>query len=107
MKNISFQKNILPHLVAVIIFLVVVFIFFQPLFLTNKTIYQNDILQWEGGARELMDYRDEAAEEGLWSNSMFSGMPAFLVNVHFSGDLLLHAKNIFSLYLPAPAAYKQ
>lgn len=104
MKNINFQKNVLPHLVAVIIFLVVVFIFFQPLFLTNQTIYQNDILQWEGGARELLDYRDETADEGLWSNSMFSGMPAFLVNVHFSGDLLLHAKNIFSLYLPNPAS---
>lgn len=104
MKNISFQKNILPHLVAVIVFLIVVFIFFQPVFLTNKTIYQNDILQYEGGARELMDYRDETAEEGLWSNSMFSGMPAFLVNVHFSGDLLIHAKGLFSFWLPRPAS---
>ncbi len=104
MKNISFQKNILPHLIAILVFLVVVFIFFQPVFLTNKTIYQNDILQWEGGARELMDYRDEVAEEGLWSNSMFSGMPAALVNIHFSGDLLLHAKGLFSLWLPRPAS---
>ena len=103
MQRISFQKDVLPHLIAVIVFLVVVFIFFQPVFLTNKTIYQNDILQWEGGARELMDYRDETGDEGLWSSNLFSGMPAFLVNVNFSGDLLIHIKNLGGLFLPHPA----
>lgn len=103
MRKINFQKHILPHLLAIIVFLVIVFIFFQPVFLTNKTIYQNDILQWEGGARELMDYRDETGEEGLWSSNLFSGMPAFLVNVTFSGDLLLHVKNLGGLFLPHPA----
>lgn len=103
MKNINFKKHILPHLIAVIVFLIIVFVFFQPVFLTSKTISQNDILQWEGGARELMDYRDETGEEGLWSSNMFSGMPAFLVNVTFSGDLLLHVKNLGGLFLPHPA----
>lgn len=103
MKRINFQTHILPHLVAIIVFLAVIFIFFQPVFLTNKTISQNDLLQWEGGARQLLDYREQTGEEGLWSSNMFSGMPAFLVNVNFSGDLLLHVKNITSLYLPHPA----
>lgn len=103
MKSINFQRHILPPLVALIVFLIVVFIFFQPVFLTNKTIFQNDILQWEGGARELLDYRDETGKESLWSNNLFSGMPAFLVNVHFSGDLLIHLKNFGGLFLPHPA----
>ncbi len=103
MQKISFQKNILPHIIAVIVFLVVVFLFFQPVFLTNKTIYQNDILQWEGGARQLLDYRDKTGEEGLWGSNMFSGMPAFLINVNFSGDLLIHIKDFGGLFLPHPA----
>ena len=103
MKKINFQRHILPHLIALVVFMVIVFIFFQPVFLTNKTISQHDILQWEGGARELMDYRDETGDEGLWSSNLFSGMPAFLVNVTFSGDLLLHVKNLGGLFLPHPA----
>lgn len=103
MHKIRFKTNVLPHLVAILVFIVVVFVFFQPVFLTNKTISQNDLLQWEGGARELMDYRAKTGKEGLWSNNLFSGMPAFLVNVTFSGDLLLHVKNLGGLYLPHPA----
>jgi len=55
--NIDFKKHILPHLIAIIIFLIITVGFFSPVFFENKDIIQGDIQQWKGGARELIDYR--------------------------------------------------
>jgi hypothetical protein len=102
-KHLSFSKNILPHLVAVSIFLFVVVILFHPLILGGKYLSQHDILQWEGGAKQLIDYREATGEEGLWTQSMFGGMPAHLVNLVFSGDLIIYIQKTLTLGLPHPA----
>ena len=74
MKKIRFIEDVLPHLIAVGVFLIATFIFFKPLFLDNKSLVQPDIQQWEGSAKELRDFREETGEEGLWAGTMFSGM---------------------------------
>ena len=80
MKKIKFTEQVLPHLVAVGVFLVITVFFFNPVFFDNKTISQYDIQQWEGSSKALRDYRDKTGDEGLWADAMFSGMPAYLVN---------------------------
>lgn len=102
MKNISFKTHILPHLVAVFIFFIVTFIFFNPVFFESKKLYQHDILEAQGGAKELVDYREKTGEEGLWTNSMFGGMPGYLVNTIFSGELLAYVHQAYGLFLPHP-----
>ena len=101
--NLNFQKDIAPHLLAVVVFFLITFIFFKPMFLDNKSLNQHDILQWKGGAQELIDYREATGEEGLWSNNMFSGMPAYLVNTQFSGNLLIQVEKVYTLFLGSPA----
>ncbi|MDN5214214.1 YfhO family protein [Fulvivirgaceae bacterium BMA12] len=101
--NVDFKSDILPHLLAIVFFLIITLIFFSPLLLEEKTLTQPDILQWEGGAKELLDYRAETGEEGLWTNSMFGGMPGYLVNTKFSGNLIVHVESLFTLFLPSPA----
>ena len=100
--NVDFKADVLPHLIAVILFLVITLIFFRPVFFEGKTLSQHDILQWEGGAKELLDYRKKTGEEGLWTNSMFGGMPGYLVNTTFSGNLLIHIEKLFTVFLPHP-----
>ncbi len=105
MKKIIFTKHILPHLVAVVLFLAVTIIFYTPVFFENKQLNQHDILQGIGGGKELIDFRQSTGKEGLWTNSMFSGMPGYLINTQWSGDMLQYVQKLLSLGLPAPARY--
>ena len=100
--NVDFRQDILPHLVAVIAFLVVTVVFFNPVFFESKKLNQHDIKQWEGSAKELLDHREQTGEEGLWTNSMFGGMPGYLINVEWSDGPILLAHRVFTLGLPHP-----
>jgi hypothetical protein len=102
MKKINFSRQILPHLIAVVVFLLVTCSFFSPVFFDNKAISQHDIQQWEGSSKALRDYRTQTGEEGLWVESMFSGMPAYLVNMHWSNQPISILKRVLSLNLPHP-----
>jgi len=102
MKKINFVQHVLPHLVAVAVFLVVTMFFFSPVFFENKSLAQQDIQQWDGSSRLLRDYRDQTGKEGLWAENMFSGMPAFLINVEWSNKPVSMLKKVMSLGLPHP-----
>lgn len=96
-------RQSLPHIVAVALYVIVSVLFFSPTTLDNKVLFQNDILQAEGGNRELVTYRQQTGEEALWTNSMFSGMPAYLLTVEYSGDLLTYFLRVLYLGLSHPA----
>lgn len=102
MKQINWMKNVLPHVIAVLVFLIVTLVFFRPAFFDNKTLSQHDILQWEGGANELNKFREATGEEGLWTNSMFGGMPAYLINVHWSNTPIKLVYQLLYLNLTRP-----
>ncbi|ELR70028.1 hypothetical protein C900_04398 [Fulvivirga imtechensis AK7] len=102
MKNINFRQQVLPHIIAVLAFFTISILFFNPLFFGNKTLDQHDITQWKGSAQELEKFREATGEEGLWTNSMFSGMPAYLVNVRWSDGIVTGIKKVAALFLPHP-----
>lgn len=80
-------KNSLPHVVAVVLFLLVSYIYFFPL-LQGKDLPQHDIKQFRGSAQEVFDHREKYGEEPLWTNTMFGGMPAYLISTLYPGNLL-------------------
>jgi hypothetical protein len=102
MKQFRFAEHVLPHAVAVLVFLAVTVTFFNPVFFDNKTLVQGDIQQWVGSSKALRDYREATGEEGLWASTMFSGMPAYLVNIEWSDGVVLGFKKTLSLFLPHP-----
>jgi len=102
MHSIDFKKQILPHVVAVFIFMIITVGYFNPVFFENKEISQYDILQWEGSAKELIDFRKQTGEEMLWTNSMFSGMPAYLINVEWSNKPIEYLHRVYTIGLPHP-----
>lgn len=104
MRKISFQEDVLPHVLAVLLFLVVTVGFFNPVFFENKIISQHDIQQHIGGSRDLREFREATGEEGLWAGAMFSGMPAYLVNLEWSDGAVVALKKVLSLFLPHPVA---
>lgn len=103
MRKINFQKDVLPHLVAVAIFLALTLYFFKPALLDGKALVQGDIEQWRASATEIIDYRDATGEEGLWTNSIFGGMPAYMISVEWGNQLIKFAHAVYTLGLPHPA----
>lgn len=103
MKNINF-KSLLPHLIAVGVFIAVTFAYFHPL-LEGKAIYQGDIVNYKGMSKEISDYREKTGKEALWTNSMFGGMPAYQISVMYPNNLVKYVDKILSLFLPRPANY--
>ncbi len=102
--KINFSKDVLPHVLAVLLFLLVTVIFFSPIFFENKTLSQHDIQQHLGASKALRDYREATGEEGLWASTMFSGMPAYLVNLQWSDGVVVGMKKVLSLFLPHPVS---
>lgn len=102
MKKINFSADILPHALAIGVFLIVTVFFFNPVFFKHQKLAQHDIQQWEGTSKQLRDFREKTGEEPLWTNAMFSGMPAYLINVQWSNGVVSVLKNILSVGLPHP-----
>ncbi len=101
MKKITFKQTI-PYLSAILLFLVITMIYFSPL-LEGKRIFQSDIIHFTGASKEIVDYRNQTGQEPLWTNAMFSGMPAYQISTKYSGNQLGIADRIITLGLPHPA----
>jgi hypothetical protein len=57
MKNISFKK-ILPHLVAVVTFLLLSIFLNKPA-LEGKAVEQNDVIQWKAMAQQSFEFKEK------------------------------------------------
>jgi len=81
-------KKILPYLIAVLSFIVIAYMFTPQVF-SGKVVNQGDIASWRGMANEIISYNDANPDKdpALWTNSMFSGMPATTISVVYDGDL--------------------
>jgi hypothetical protein len=104
MKRINFLQDVVPHLVAVAVFLVVTLFFFKPVFFENKVVDQHDITQFKGSAKTIADYREQTGEEALWAESMFSGMPAYLISVQWGNKTIAYVKRVISFGVPNAVA---
>ena len=72
-KNFNW-KSIVPHVVAVLTFLLLTLVYFSPV-LEGKDIKQDDAIGSMGWGKDARDYHEESGEYSYWSNAMFSGMP--------------------------------
>lgn len=102
MRNNNLIKTILPHLAAVVIFLVISVIYFYPV-LEGKVMHTNDSTQAQNAAKEINDFRAKYGKEPLWTGTMFSGMPAYMISVKFSGNIIRYMDSILK-FLKLPMA---
>ncbi|WP_460617414.1 YfhO family protein [Hymenobacter ruber] len=97
-------QRALPHVLAVLFFVVLACAYFAPIMFDGKTLAQHDITQFQGGAHEAQEYAKAMGKEALWTNSMFSGMPTYLISLHFPGDWSGYLQKAMTLGLPAVVA---
>lgn len=93
MKHHFFKKYFLQHLIAFIVFLIISIVYLYPE-LQGRRIAQNDVMQWKGMSKEVNDYREKTNENILWTNSMFSGMPTYLITTRFVGNQVATLKRV-------------
>lgn len=75
-------KKILPHIVAIAAFIICSLVYFSPI-LDGKQLNQGDMAQFSGMSKSLDDYERASGRNAEWTNSMFSGMPAYQIkNAH-------------------------
>jgi hypothetical protein len=100
--KLNFQKDLLPHLLGIVLFYAIVVLYFSPMVFDGKIIFQGDILQWEGSAKEVLDYREASGEQALWTDRMFGGMPTYFISLEFAGDITNLLISVLTLGLPHP-----
>ena len=99
------KKEILYHFLSIVLFLSITVYLFNPIFFEDKIVNQHDIEQWKGSSKEVKNFREKTGDEPLWTNSMFSGMPAYLIDVKWDNNLILGIHKIVSLGIPHPINY--
>ncbi|MCU7615597.1 YfhO family protein [Chryseobacterium sp. PBS4-4] len=97
------NKNLIYIAISIVAFLVLAFLYSTPVF-TGKQLFQHDIVQYRGGAKELIDFRDSFDKETYWSDSMFGGMPTYQMGSRFEGDIIKNLDSYLNI-LPRPVNY--
>lgn len=103
-KMNKFQfKKIIPYLSALIVFIAISYAYF-PETLQGKIVNQSDVSSWRGATNEIYKTQKDTGEKPLWTNSMFGGMPSYMISTDFDGN---KTKSIYKGLLigKSPASY--
>ncbi len=96
-------KKMLPHVIVLVSFIACALLYFNPV-LQGKTIFQSDIVHYQGMAKQQKDFKAETGEETYWTNSAFGGMPTYQLGAKYPNNYI--KKLDLSLrFLPRPADY--
>ncbi len=96
-------KGFLPHLIVLLLFVIASLAYFNPV-LQGKKIFQSDIVQYTGMAKQQNDYREATGEETYWTNSAFGGMPTYQLGAKYPYNFIKKL-DLTLRFLPRPADY--
>ncbi|GEC72169.1 membrane protein YfhO [Flavobacterium flevense] len=96
-------NKLYPHAIAIFGFVLVSLIYFYPV-LQGKQIFQSDIAQYTGMAKEQNDFRAVEHLEPYWTNSAFGGMPTYQLGAKYPYDFISVLDHALR-FLPRPADY--
>ena len=94
--------NILKkHTPVLLFFALISYGYFLPV-IQGKKIETHDVKTWQGMSKEISDYRDQTGDEPLWTNSMFSGMPAYQISTYYKANLIQYVDKMIMKSFPRP-----
>lgn len=96
-------QKLYPHLLVILGFLLISLVYFYPV-LQGKKIFQSDIAQYSGMAKEQNDFRASEHQEPFWTNSAFGGMPTYQLGAKYPHDYIGMIDDAIR-FLPRPADY--
>ncbi|MFI3314875.1 MAG: YfhO family protein [Rikenellaceae bacterium] len=96
-------KKYIPHVVALLFFAITSAIYFAPQF-EGKDVRQSDNVQYNGMKGGITEHIEEYGEHPQWAPNMFSGMPAYLIDMNYEGRYIkILADKLY--FLGTPAAF--
>ncbi len=90
-------------MLAIFGFVFISLLYFYPV-LQGKQIFQSDIAQYTGMAKEQNDFRASEHVEPYWTNSSFGGMPTYQLGAKYPHDYIGSIDDVLR-FLPRPADY--
>ena len=78
------KQNILrylPYVGAVVLFLLLSLLYFEPQ-MEGRTLSMGDITQYEGMSRDIKQMQ-ASGEDPQWTGNAFGGMPAYMINIEY------------------------
>ena len=96
-------KQIGTHFLVILGFALVAVLYFNPV-LKGKKIYQSDIVQYTGMAKQQIDFRKAYDAESYWTNSAFGGMPTYQLGAKYPHNYIKQL-DLALRFLPRPADY--
>jgi hypothetical protein len=96
-------KFFLIHFFVTVFFVLAAVSYFHPV-LQGKVIYQHDIAQYTGMAKEQNDFRKRTNTEPYWTNSAFGGMPTYQLGANYPHNYIKQLDRTLR-FLPRPADY--
>lgn len=97
-------KRILAFIGIILIFIILPLLYFSPQLRGDK-INASDNTTWLGMSQEIRSFKEKTGENTLWTNSMFGGMPSYLISTSYTGELLGKVQAAYFSIIPAPAGY--
>lgn len=102
MKKRLSWKQLIPHTITLIGFILISILYASPI-LSGKRMKMHDIVQAGGAAEELKKYHDQTHEWAGWTNSMFSGMPSYMIVGNYPTSISTKIGGYLYGMLPVPA----
>ena len=96
-------RKALPTVVAILVFGVVSVIGFAPQ-LEGRVLPQHDIRQFDGMSRDIRECRADFDEDPQWTGAMFSGMPAYQINIKYPAQIIKRTVDWVQSLFAAPAS---
>ncbi|MFI3321573.1 MAG: YfhO family protein [Rikenellaceae bacterium] len=96
-------KNYLPHIAAFLLFIAISVAYFAPQY-SGMDVRKGDDIQYQGMKGGITEYVEEHGEHPQWAPNMFSGMPAYLIDMDYDGRYIKNIADQF-YFLGKPAAY--
>lgn len=95
-----FTRNAV-HFAVIGIFIAICFVYFAPAW-QGKILVQGDVLRAQAGQTEIMEFKAKDGKAPLWTNAMFSGMPAYQIWVSYPKNIGTHIMWFFKTIFPNP-----
>ena len=105
-RIISFLKNkeTIGFFVSMAIMALIALAFFAPDAMQGHVLQQHDTQQGIANGQEIEAYESATGIKSFWTNSLFSGMPAFQISPTYESNSLMRWVNtLYGLGLPSPS----
>lgn len=100
----AFGRTLLSVVGVLVLFFAVSALFFAPQF-RGRTLYQHDVMQYEGMWHDIEQNREATGEDAQWTGNLFGGMPAYLINVEYPSQIVKGAASGIIGLMGNPAAF--